>query len=228
MADAAAYKCELGSNQRLHLSNEGSVTAVTLLSSGPGQQQQSSNRFTTGQWTVAPTLYRLDQGMLVVISATSTYYLQLQEGQAQMLSGPLSSQMADRLKQAQPMAMQRDDRARTILDSPLQPMTPLQPMAPLRMNKNPLSMSMGNMKMSMGKAGLGEMSLGEMSLGEMSLGDRDLGSQPEPAASSSSASGGAHSQDEPETSTVRHFCSQCGSAVAPSDRFCSQCGTSLT
>lgn len=204
MADAAAYKCELDSNRQLHLSNEGAVTAVALSNSSPGQQQRSSNRFTTGQWTAVPALYRLDQGLLIIIPATSTYYLQIKGGQVQMLSGSLSEQMADQLQQAQPVAMQPDDRARTILDSPMQPMTPL------RMNKNPMSMSMGDMKMTMGETGLGEISPGDMK----------LNTQPDPTESRlSTSSASSHSQGESGAAKVRRFCSQCGSAVALGDRF---------
>lgn len=221
MANATAYQCELGPNQRLYLSNEGPITALTLLSTGPGQQQQSSNRFSTGEWTAAPALYRLGQGMLIVISAASTYYLQLQSGQAQLLSGPLSEQMADQLRQSQPMAMQQDDRVvNTILDSPMQPMTPMKPMKPMQMNQNPMSMSMGNMEMTMGATGLGE-----MKLGNMKLGGKNHSAHSEPAGSSSS-----------EAAKVKRFCSQCGSAVAAGDspaerlrhRFCAHCGISLT
>lgn len=213
MADAAAYKCELGSNQRLYLSNEGPVTALTLLSSGLGQQQQSSNRFSTGEWTAEPALYRLGQGMLVVISADSTYYLQIQGGQAQMLSGPLSSQVTEQIKRSQPVALQREEDAgdTTILDSPMQPMTPMKPMQPMRMNQNPMSMAMGNMEMTMGETGTGEMKLGDMKLGG------NQAPQSEPAESSSS-----------EAAKVKRFCSQCGSVVTAGDRFCAHCGTSLT
>lgn len=222
MADAAAYRCELGSNQRLYLSNEGPVTTLTLLSSGSGQQQQSSNRFSTGEWTAEPTLYRLGQGMLVVISADSTtYYLQIQGGQAQVLSGPLSSQVAEQIERSQPVAMQREEDAgdTTILDSPMQPMTPMTPMKPMRMNQNPMSMSMGNMEMTMGETGMGKMKLGDMTLGNKT-----------PSAQSESAE-----SSPTEAAKVKRFCSQCGAAVAgdsPAERlrhrFCAYCGTSLT
>ena len=217
MADAAAYKCEIDSNRQLHLRNEGAVTAVTLSSSSFGQQQQSSNRFTTGQWTAAPALYRLHRGLLVVISAASTYYLQLQDGQVQVLSGTLSEQMTDQLQQAQSVTLQRDDSARTVLDAPMQPMTPMQPMMPMR-SQNPMSLSMGDMKMTMG-AGASEMSIGDMK----------LGSQPSDLTedSSSATAASASSQGSADTAKVRRFCSQCGSAVAPGDRFCAHCGTQL-
>lgn len=159
-----------------------------------------------------PALYRLDQGLLIIIPATSTYYLQIKGGQVQMLSGSLSEQMADQLQQAQPVAMQPDDRARTILDSPMQPMTPL------RMNKNPMSMSMGDMKMTVGETGLGEISPGDMK----------LNTQPDPTESRlSTSSASSHSQGEAGSAKVRRFCSQCGSAVALGDRFCACCGTQL-
>ena len=217
MADAAAYRCELDSNRQLHLSNEGAVTAVTLTSSRPGQQQQSSNHFTTGQWTAAPVLYRLDQGLLIVVSAASTYYLQLCGSQVQMLSGSLSEQVVNQLQQAQPVTLQRDDRAKTVLE-PVQSMTPMQPMTPMRM-QNPMSLSMGDMKMTMGKSGAGEMSLGDM----------QLGTQPSDLAESSStaSAAGTSSQGSIDTAKTRRFCSQCGAAVTSDDRFCAYCGTKL-
>ena len=215
MADAAAYKCEIDANRQLHLRNEGTVTAVTLLSNSPGQQQQSSNHFTTGQWTAAPALYHLRQGMLIVISAASTYHLQLQGGQIQMLSGALSEQMADQLQQAQPVTLQRDDSAKTVLDAPMQPM---QPMQPIRM-QNPMSLSMGDMTMTMGKSDAGEMSMGDMK----------LETQPPnfTEGSSSAAAASASSQGSTDAAKARRFCSQCGSAVAPGDRFCAHCGSQL-
>ena len=212
MADAAAYRCEIDSNRQLHLYNEGTVTAVTLLSSSLGQQQ-SSSRFTTGQWTAAPALYQLRQGMLVVIFAASTYYLQLQNGQAQMISGALSEQMADQLQQTQPLTLQRDDRAKTVLDAPMQPMQPMR-------SQNPMSLSMGNMRMTLG-AGAGEMSMGNMKLGTQ---PSDL---MEGSSSAAAAAASASSQDSADAAKARRFCSRCGSAVAPGDRFCAHCGAQL-
>jgi hypothetical protein len=154
MADA--YRCELASNQVLYLSNEGAMSAITLLSSGAGQQQQGSSHFTTGSWVAPPALYRLDGRLdgrldpvnLVVIStAQTTYYLQLRGTQMQ-LSTDLSASLAAQLRQTRPVPMQREPMPAA---SPMPPMRPMSPMRPMQMHRNPMSMSMGDMQMSMGE-----------------------------------------------------------------------------
>lgn len=147
MTEAAAYQCDLGSNQWLHLSNDGSITAVAVASRGPGQQQQSSQGFVTGEWQGRPQVYRLAQGFLVVVAAAqSTAYLQIQAGQSQMLSGQAAEKMQQFIQSNTSQAVPMQSVA------PPPAMPPMTPMAPMAMNLNPMSMTMGNMAMGIGSA----------------------------------------------------------------------------
>jgi NADH pyrophosphatase NudC (nudix superfamily) len=203
MADA--YRCELASNQVLYLSNEGAMSAITLVSSSAGQQQQSSSHFTTGQWVAPPALYCLDSVNLVIIAtAQNTYYLHIQGNQTQLSTGPLPASLAAQLSQAQPAPMQREPAPAA---PSMPPMKPMSPMRPMQMHRNPMSMSMGDMQMSMG----------EMHTAQSS--------------SHSSTHGSTHSStaaSEADAAKVKRFCAQCGSAVQPGDRFCAYCGDRLT
>jgi NADH pyrophosphatase NudC (nudix superfamily) len=78
-------------------------------------------------------------------------------------------------------------------------MEPMQPMQPMQ------PLKMGNMEISMNPM---EMRMGNM---EMRMGNAT-------AASTSTST---------PSSSTRRFCSQCGTAVEPSDRFCSNCGYKL-
>ncbi|MEO1402300.1 MAG: zinc ribbon domain-containing protein, partial [Cyanobacteria bacterium J06635_1] len=57
------YVSELSPGMRVYVDNQADQTIVTTLSSGPGQQQQSSNRFTTGPWTAPPEIVRAPSGI---------------------------------------------------------------------------------------------------------------------------------------------------------------------
>lgn len=82
-----AYTCELGSGQRIYLENVGEHTAVTLASSGAGQQQQSGSQFTTGAWTAPPALFRTPQGVVIQLTtAQGSHHLQLQGNQLGVMS----------------------------------------------------------------------------------------------------------------------------------------------
>ncbi len=202
MTEAAAYQCDLGSDQWLHLSNDGSITTVAVSSRGPGQQQQSSQGFVTGEWRDRPQVYRLAQGVLVVIAAPqSTAYLQIQAGQSQMLSSQAAEKMQQFIQsntsQAVPMQPVAPPAATPPMApmAPLTPMTPMAPMAPMTMNLNPMSMAMGNMAMSMGSA---------------------------------TASPAMKDPNDETTHSAKRFCTQCGSAVESGDKFCGHCGDRLT
>ena len=63
-----AYKANLSGNQQLIVVNQGTLTSITLTSSSPGQQQSSSNSFTTGNWTSAPQLYKTGSGFILEVN----------------------------------------------------------------------------------------------------------------------------------------------------------------
>ena len=107
MLNATAYKYDLNANRTLYVGSHGTTTTITLQSGHVGQQQQSSNQFSTGQWTAMPRLYSLGEGVVVVITTlTETYYLQVQGTQMQMGSGPISAELAAHIDQSPPLPLQ--------------------------------------------------------------------------------------------------------------------------
>lgn len=187
---------ELGSGQCIYLENLGDQTRVTTTSSSPGQQQQSSSGFQTGIWTVSPEAFRVAIGFLVRLhTAQGEQFLHIQGSRLSLLPD------APSLAKAQPIPVQP---VAHVPGASLPSMPPMQPMAPMRMgnmqmDRDSMSMEMGNMRLSMAPIARSQDNL--------------------PPTSPSDAS---------ETpSGQRHFCSQCGAALKSSDRFCANCGHRL-
>ena len=198
MTNAAAYRYDLGNAQTIYLSNQGILTTVTIHSGGVGQQQQSSQGLSTGQWTTPPKLYRLGGGYVATVFAEQTFYLSIQGNQMQMSSGASGAGIAQQISELEPLPMQPAEPPSV---PTMKPMTPMQPM----------TMTMGDMSMSMG----------EMRMGDMSMGTQSGQSQ------ASSSAGSRSVEDSPDATGQKRFCSQCGSAVGVGDRFCAQCGNKL-
>jgi hypothetical protein len=113
-----AYTCDLGGGQHVYLDNVGDQTAVTLASTGPGQQQQSGSQFTTGPWTQAPEFFRIDPGVVIKLTtAQGAQFLQLQGQQLGWMVQPPT------LANAQQM------QTSTVAAMPGGSMPPMQPMA---------------------------------------------------------------------------------------------------
>jgi hypothetical protein len=146
-----AYVCELGTGQSVYLENQGAQTVVTLISSGPGQQQQASSSFTTGVWSSPPQVFQTPYGLVLkVISEQGERSLQIQ-GTSVSILGEMPS-----VTDSQQLTVQEVTRVSV---SPLKPMEPMkmEPMKPMnlkmgdmQMNMNPMSMRMGNMELRMG------------------------------------------------------------------------------
>ncbi|MEM6835565.1 MAG: zinc ribbon domain-containing protein [Cyanobacteria bacterium P01_C01_bin.120] len=196
-----AYTCDLGSGQRLYLENIGEQTAVTMAVSRTGQQQQSSSRFTSGSWTQAPEVFQTQQGIVIRLHTTQgTHHAQLQGSQLSVMSPSPSLGSAQQMSMQSGVAMPGTSPAmdNTSSMSPLAPMEPLPPLPPMQ----PLQMD--NMEMNIQPM---HMRMGNM---EMQLGN-----------SKSSAT------DQPQATSQRNFCTQCGTAVQSGDRFCAHCGHQL-
>jgi hypothetical protein len=140
-----AYVCELGTGQSVYLENQGAQTVVTLISSGPGQQQQASSSFTTGVWSSPPQVFQTPYGLVLkVISEQGERSLQIQ-GTSVSILGEMPS-----VTDSQQLTVQEVTRVSV---SPLKPMEPMkmEPMKPMnlkmgdmQMNMNPMSMRMGS------------------------------------------------------------------------------------
>ncbi len=187
MANAASYRYDLGNSQIIHLSNQGILTTVTFSSSGAGQQQQSSQGVSTGQWTAPPELYQLGGGFVAAIFAQQMVYLSIQGTQIQMSVG--GAGIAQQISGLEPLPMEIAEPSAT---AHVQPIMPMQPM----------KMTMGNMNMSMG----------EMRMGDMTLSSR-ADSQTHASTESSAQSSAKKkfcSQCGTAVEASDRFCAQCG------------------
>jgi hypothetical protein len=135
-----AYMCEISPNHRVYLDSQGSNTVVTMMTGGPGQQQQSSNFFQTGAWVAPPEMFAGPQGAVIKIdTAQGEYFIQLQ-GSSMTLAKALG------IATPQPLPMYQADIPAPVMN-PMQPMV----MGDMQMNNNPMEMRMGNMQMRMDK-----------------------------------------------------------------------------
>jgi hypothetical protein len=83
-----AYLCELGNGQKIYLDNQGNQTVITSVSQSFGQQQQSSNQFTTGKWSSLPQIYQFPNGVIIkLITIQGEYSLQVQGSNMVMNQG---------------------------------------------------------------------------------------------------------------------------------------------
>lgn len=182
------------------------MTVVTLQSGGSGQQQQSSSQFSTGQWTSVPLLYRLADGAVIAISTLAeTYYLYAKGTQIQMSAGEPSAELAAQMGQSYPLPLKPVEAMPKVVMPPMQPMSTMQPM----------HLKLGNMEMSMGTAASAFSTASSSARAESKNAQDDI-----PAQDISSETGSSQTK-------VKQFCTQCGSAIDPSDRFCGYCGARL-
>lgn len=226
MANATAYKYDISSHQALYIGGgQGPMTIVTLQGSGPGQQQQSSQQFSTGKWAAVPLLYALGDRIIVVISTLSeTYTLQIQGSQTQMSTGAPSGALEALISQTHPAPLQPIDSMPAAAMPAMRPMERMQPMSPMNMTMNPMSMNMGNMSMTMDSAAVST-SAAQSSVSRHATNPETASSQP-PHEDTAGNSTPHPETTEPEQK-VKRFCSQCGEGVQPSDRFCAYCGNAL-
>ena len=232
MADTTAYKYELSAHQTLYIGGQGLMTVVTLQSGSPRQQQQSSNQFSTGKWTAVPLLYRVGQGIVVVISTLAeTYYLQVQGNQMQMSAGAVSAELEAQMSQSQTLPLQPADAmpagmpamnmpsmgmpsmGMPVMNASSTDMPPMPQMQPMQ----PMSLKMGDMEMNMG-----EMTMGGMTMGKMNtLQDEQEGKVQKSRTQES------RTQESGAQQKTKRFCTQCGSPAELGDKFCGHCGNQL-
>jgi hypothetical protein len=144
-----AYMCDLGRGQTVYLDDRGNQTIITTVSSGYGQQQQSSTSFSPGGWTAPPEIFQTPNGAILKIhSADGDRFIQIQGNSIGVTSGPPSGMSS------QQMQVQQVDRLPGSSLPPMQPMQPMQPMKmeDMEMSLNPMEMRIGNMEMRMGSA----------------------------------------------------------------------------
>jgi len=144
------YLCELAEGQSLYLDNPGTQTVLTLTSSSPGQQQQSSSSVQTGQLTAPPEVFRTAQGIVIrLITAEGDRLIHLQGNRISPLDHSPDLSSAERIQVKQPT----DKPSMPLMES-MQPMQPMQPMnlkmGDMQMTMNPMQIRMGDMELKMG------------------------------------------------------------------------------
>ena len=126
------YHWELGTGHQISVDNEGAQTVVTILHTSAGQQQRTSNSFTTGIWLVPPEMSMTPTGgILKVTTPSGASLIQIQgnsinlhsQGASQSTTSTSSSSTATGIK-------------------------PMQ-MGNMQMNMQPMSMKMGSMELNM-------------------------------------------------------------------------------
>lgn len=138
-----AYQIELGPGSSFSLHNHRLQTIATLASSSPGQQQQSSCSFATGNWQQTPAAFRNEQGVwIVVYGKAGTLTLQIQHNHITACQGNPD------LRQAQRLHLQPLSDAESPETDPVT--QPLPPLLPLTMQLGDMAMSMSPMQMRMG------------------------------------------------------------------------------
>lgn len=139
-----AYRFDLEDGQSVYLDHQAGQTVLTILMVRPGQQQQSSSSFQTGDWTAPPQGFRTSTGVMLQLHTTrGEVWLQVQGNSIQVAQPPSSSS-------THPLPMQEVESTPGM--APLPPLKPMQPMqmGNMSMSMNPMEMRMGEMEMRMG------------------------------------------------------------------------------
>jgi hypothetical protein len=141
------YQWELSSGHQISVDNEGAQTVVTIVHSSPGQQQRTSNSFTTGIWILPPEMLVTPTGAILTITTpTGVSTLDVRGNSVQMYSNQSDgSQSASSSSSTSTASFERMQ--------PMQPMT-MQPMKPMQ----PMTMQMGDMKLNMGTSATNQQS----------------------------------------------------------------------
>ncbi len=195
------YVGQFAAGRSLQIQQQGDQTAIALLSTAPGQQQQQQLLIATGAWLVPPTLFKLPMGLVLRLeTAHGQQFVHVQATSLHTLTSPPN------LLGAEVLPLQQMETPAT------SPMADWSPLPPLEMGK------MGNM---------GSMSLGDMQTQinpmVMRMGNMELRME----ASSAASSAVPTNPTPAATPTGQRFCTQCGHPVKAGDRFCGACGHGL-
>ena len=127
------YHWELGTGHQISVDNEGAQTVVTILHTSAGQQQRTSNSFTTGIWLVPPEMSMTPTGgILKVTTPSGEALIQIQGNSINLQSNQGASQST----------------TSTSSSSTATGIKPMQ-MGNMQMNMQPMSMKMGSMELNM-------------------------------------------------------------------------------
>lgn len=136
------YLGNLSTSQRLYIENRDNQTIVTLVSSSNRQQQSQSSSLETGNWTIPPSLFKIDNTFLVRIeSVKGQYFIQVQSNGLNILKTTPSLNNVDVLP------LEKVSQTETSNQSSVQ-FSPMKPMQPMKLND--MSMDINAMEMRMG------------------------------------------------------------------------------
>jgi hypothetical protein len=125
------YFYEMQNGQRLDFENEGGQTYVNATSSGSGQQQSQGHGFTTGEWSKPPSLFRLNNGLILEIhTGHGSSFVGIDGNQMQSLQNAPDLGSAELLEMKQSSDDSGPKRMKPM--EPMRPMEPMKPMAPMK------------------------------------------------------------------------------------------------
>jgi zinc-ribbon domain len=132
------YNWNLATGHQISVDNEGAQTVVTIQNNSAGQQQRSSNSFTTGIWIVPPELIVTPSGAIVKITtASGESAIQIQGNSVQMHSSHSGGGQSSTTSTS------------STSTSGFSPMPPMQ-MGNMQMSMQPMVMKMGDMELNLG------------------------------------------------------------------------------
>jgi zinc-ribbon domain len=131
------YNWKLASGHEIYVDNEGAQTVVTIQNNSAGQQQRSSNSFTTGIWIVPPEMTVTPTGaILKIVTPSGESVLQIQGNSVHMHSSHSGGS-------------QSTTSTSSSSTSGFSPMPPMQ-MGNMQMSMQPMVMKIGDMELNMG------------------------------------------------------------------------------
>jgi hypothetical protein len=132
------YNWNLATGHQISVDNEGAQTVVTIQNNSAGQQQRSSNSFTTGIWIVPPEMTVTPTGAIVKITtASGESAIQIQGNSVQMHSSHSGGSQSSTTSTS------------STSTSGFSPMPPMQ-MGNMQMSMQPMVMKMGDMELNLG------------------------------------------------------------------------------
>jgi len=119
------YFYELENGRRIEFRNEGNQTFVSFGSREPGQQQSQGTGFTIGGWSKEPSLFRLQDELILEIHTNGgSRFLRVDESQIKSMNREPD------LGNAKQLALEKSSEEHGM--KPMEPMKPMAPMKPMR------------------------------------------------------------------------------------------------
>jgi zinc-ribbon domain len=138
------YNWELATGHQISVNNQGEQTVITSSNTSAGQQQHTSNSFTTGIWSAPPTMTMTPTGGILKIATPSGESVIQIHGDSIYMQSSHSGGRHSTTSTSSTSTFRSGDE-------PIQPMSPMQ-MGNMQMNMQPMSMRMGDMELNMGAA----------------------------------------------------------------------------